>query len=230
MSRIPAREVIIASGAVSAVVSLCLLGTVAAGTPAAANAESAASSSSVLQHSTSDVGDPGVMAGSYRGVWFNLAAHGATKAIALDEAADLAKAEDALATSAQDTTAATKPKAGSAVAATRTQLHSAAVAPVSGPPRSIAQSLAAKQGWTGQQWTCLDDLWSHESKYETTVRNPKSGAYGIPQALPASKMASAGDDWRTNPATQIQWGLGYISTRYSSPCGAWSYWLSHGYY
>jgi hypothetical protein len=66
-----------------------------------------------------------------------------------------------------------------------------------------------------------------ESKFETTVRNPRSGAYGIPQALPASKMATAGADWRTNPATQITWGLNYIAGRYGSPCDAWSYWLRH---
>ena len=99
-----------------------------------------------------------------------------------------------------------------------------------GDPRNIAQALAATYTWTGDQWTCLDKLWNHESKYETTVRNPSSGAYGIPQALPASKMGSVGADWRTNPVTQIVWGLGYIQDRYGSPCGAWSYWLRHNSY
>jgi hypothetical protein len=107
------------------------------------------------------------------------------------------------------------------------QSRSASLAAVSDNPRDIAQALAQTRGWTGAQWTCLDKLWDHESKYETTVRNPRSGAYGIPQALPGSKMASAGADWRTNPVTQIMWGLDYISGRYGTPCGAWSYWLGH---
>ena len=99
--------------------------------------------------------------------------------------------------------------------------------PAAGTPRDIARTMAANRGWTGAQWTCLDNLWMRESKYQTTVRNPQSGAYGIPQALPGSKMASAGADWQTNAATQISWGLNYIAGRYGSPCGAWSYWLGH---
>jgi hypothetical protein len=99
-----------------------------------------------------------------------------------------------------------------------------------GSPRDIARAMAASRGWGGSQWTCLDKLWMRESKFETTVRNPHSGAYGIPQALPGSKMAAAGADWRTNPATQITWGLNYISARYGSPCNAWSYWLRHASY
>jgi hypothetical protein len=87
--------------------------------------------------------------------------------------------------------------------------------------------MATSRGWGGAQWTCLDKLWMRESKFQTTVRNPRSGAYGIPQALPATKMATAGADWRTNPATQITWGLNYIAGRYDSPCNAWSYWLRH---
>jgi hypothetical protein len=113
----------------------------------------------------------------------------------------------------------------------REQSRSSVQAAISGgDPRDMAQALAATYSWTGRQWTCLDKLWDHESKYETTVRNPRSGAYGIPQALPASKMAAAGNDWRTNPVTQIVWGLGYIQDRYGSPCDAWSYWLRHSSY
>jgi hypothetical protein len=78
---------------------------------------------------------------------------------------------------------------------------------------------------------CLDQLWDHESGWDPTVYNMEgSGAYGIPQALPASKMASAGADWQTNPRTQIRWGLGYIAQVYGSPCQAWSFWQANGWY
>jgi len=81
---------------------------------------------------------------------------------------------------------------------------------------ALARRLAAADGWgQGPQWRCLDALWTRESAgtWSPTVWNYQgSGAYGIPQALPADKMASAGPDWRTNPATQIRWGLGYITT------------------
>ncbi|MBX6372234.1 MAG: lytic transglycosylase domain-containing protein [Acidothermus sp.] len=106
----------------------------------------------------------------------------------------------------------------------------ASAPPTPPDPRSVARSLAAARGWTGWQWTCLDDLWRRESAYQTTATNPTTGAYGIPQALPASKMASAGADWRFNPATQITWGLDYIENRYGDPCTAWEFWLRHGFY
>lgn len=80
------------------------------------------------------------------------------------------------------------------------------------------------------QWSCLDALWQRESNWNPSAMNPSSGAYGIPQSLPGSKMASAGADWRTNPATQIRWGLGYIKGRYGSPCGAWGHSQSVGWY
>lgn len=95
---------------------------------------------------------------------------------------------------------------------------------ISGSNRQIGQKLAAQMGWTGQEWNCLDQLWQHESGWNHTARNPSSGALGIPQALPASKMATAGPDYMTNPATQIKWGLGYIRQRYGSPCAAWTWW------
>ena len=72
-------------------------------------------------------------------------------------------------------------------------------------------------------------MWSRESGWRTNAANP-SGAYGIPQALPGSKMSSAGPDWQTNAETQIKWGLGYIAARYDTPCGAWSFWQAHNYY
>ena len=84
-------------------------------------------------------------------------------------------------------------------------------------------------GWSASQFSCLDSLWARESGWSATAANP-DGAYGIPQALPGSKMASAGADWQTNPATQIRWGLGYIKGLYGSPCGAWSHEEATGWY
>lgn len=97
--------------------------------------------------------------------------------------------------------------------------------PVPQTPREIGQQMAASYGWTGDQWLCLEKLWTNESNWRTEVPNYQgSGAYGIPQALPASKMASYGADYLTNPKVQIAWGLNYVSTRYSTPCDALSFW------
>ena len=97
-------------------------------------------------------------------------------------------------------------------------------------PRIIAQALLADFGWSTDQFGCLDSLWTRESNWRVNADNPSSSAYGIPQALPGSKMSSAGSDWATNPVTQIRWGLGYIADRYGSPCGAWSHSQGHGWY
>jgi uncharacterized protein YabE (DUF348 family) len=94
----------------------------------------------------------------------------------------------------------------------------------------IGQQMAAARGWTGQEWTCLEMLWERESGWNHQAANPSSSAYGIPQALPGSKMSSAGADWATNPATQIEWGLGYIADRYGTPCNAWGHSESVGWY
>jgi len=85
-------------------------------------------------------------------------------------------------------------------------------------------------GWSSSQFGCLVSLWNLESGWNVYASNPSSGAYGIPQALPGSKMASAGPDWQSNAATQIRWGLGYIKSLYGSPCGAWSHEQGTGWY
>ena len=90
--------------------------------------------------------------------------------------------------------------------------------------------MLAARGWGADQFGCLVSLWDRESGWNVYAQNPSSGAYGIPQALPGSKMGSAGGDWQTNAATQIAWGLGYIADRYGSPCGAWSHSESAGWY
>jgi hypothetical protein len=97
---------------------------------------------------------------------------------------------------------------------------------------ALGQRLAGGYGWgSGPQWTCLDELWTRESGWQAQVWNyGGSGAYGIPQALPASKMAAAGGDYMTDPATQIRWGLGYIASAYGTPCGAWAHETADGWY
>jgi hypothetical protein len=80
----------------------------------------------------------------------------------------------------------------------------------------------AKDTWSEKQFPCLDQLWTKESNWNYKARNRVSGAHGIPQALPATKMEVVGTDWRTNPVTQITWGLKYIKERYNTPCAAWS--------
>lgn len=99
-----------------------------------------------------------------------------------------------------------------------------------GTNRAIGQDMAAARGWTGDQWSCLNALWTKESNWNSNATNPSSGAHGIPQSLPGSKMASHGADWATNPATQISWGLSYISGRYGTPCAAWGHSQSVGWY
>ncbi|MDO5060255.1 MAG: ubiquitin-like domain-containing protein [Actinomycetaceae bacterium] len=87
-------------------------------------------------------------------------------------------------------------------------------------PRALARPLVSAHGWGDDQYQCLLVLWERESNWNPHAQNPASGAYGIPQSLPGTKMASVGADWRTNPVTQITWGLGYIQNRYGTPCGA----------
>jgi Transglycosylase SLT domain len=99
-----------------------------------------------------------------------------------------------------------------------------------GDPHAIAAAQAAGYGWGSSQLSCLTSLWNRESGWNYRATNRSSGAYGIPQSLPGSKMASAGADWRTNPATQIRWGLRYIASTYGSPCGAWAHSQSTGWY
>jgi hypothetical protein len=95
--------------------------------------------------------------------------------------------------------------------------------------KAFGKKMNAAKGW-GNCWSSLLTLWNHESGWNERATNPGSGAYGIPQALPGSKLASAGADWRTSSPTQIAWGLGYIKARYHDPCGAWSWWSAHHWY
>jgi hypothetical protein len=147
------------------------------------------------------------------------AAAAAARAAAARKAAEAAQAAQA----AQQAAASSPPPADSAAPA------ATAVAVAPGSPQQIAMSMLGSYGWASSQFSCLNDLWSRESGWRTTAENP-SGAYGIPQALPGSKMASAGADWQTSATTQIRWGLGYIKGQYGSPCGAWSHEEATGWY
>jgi len=100
----------------------------------------------------------------------------------------------------------------------------------SGDPRDIARAMLPDFGFSESEFSCLDSLWVGESGWRVNADNPTSSAYGIPQALPGSKMASAGPDWQTNPATQIRWGLQYIKSSYGTPCSALSFKQSHNWY
>ena len=144
-------------------------------------------------------------------------------AAAAKAAADAAAAEAAAKAKAEEEAAAAAPAAESSRPAVDVNVDPASA-------QGIARSMAAANyGWGDDQFSCLVSLWNKESGWRVNAANG-SGAYGIPQALPGSKMASAGADWETNPATQIAWGMGYIAGRYGTPCGAWDHSESVGWY
>ena len=143
-------------------------------------------------------------------------------------AAEQAAAAAAAAQAAAD--AAVAQKSASSSPSTSTGSRPAAPSDPSGAQAIAHDMMAANYGWGDDQFGCLVALWSRESGWNANSYNSSSGAGGIPQALPASKMASAGADWATNPATQIAWGLGYISGRWGTPCAAWDHSESSGWY
>ena len=100
----------------------------------------------------------------------------------------------------------------------------------SADPKELARALMPEYGLSPAEFGCLDNIWSQESGWNIHADNPSSSAYGIPQALPGSKMSSAGPDWANNAQTQIRWGLGYIRDRYGSACDAWGFKSGHGWY
>jgi hypothetical protein len=105
-----------------------------------------------------------------------------------------------------------------------------AITPDPGSAQAYAAGAIAARGWPSSEFDCLYALWAKESGWRVNAYNAGSGAYGIPQSLPGSKMATAGADWETNAATQIEWGLSYITGRYSTPCGAWAKSQASGWY
>jgi hypothetical protein len=158
------------------------------------------------------------------------AAHAAKVTAAVAEADRIAAEKAAAAAAAK-----AKAAAAAAAAAEAEAQGSGTSSYPSGPAnptgaQAIARDMLAARGWGADQFGCLVSLWDRESGWNVYAQNPSSGAYGIPQALPGSKMSTAGADWQTNAATQIAWGLGYIADRYGSPCGAWSHSESAGWY
>ena len=123
-----------------------------------------------------------------------------------------------------------KPEVRLAPASTSAGWAPPAITPDPGSAQAYAAGAVAARGWPSSEFDCLVALWSKESGWRVNAYNASSGAYGIPQALPGSKMATAGADWETNAATQIEWGLGYVSGRYATPCGAWAHSQDVGWY
>jgi hypothetical protein len=141
-----------------------------------------------------------------------------------------AERQQLAATKAAAAKAAAAKAAAAKAAAVKAAAVKAAVTTPSGSPEQIAERMLSQFGWSSSQFSCLQPLWEHESAWSVTAENPTSGAYGIPQSLPAAQMSSAGTDWQTNAATQIRWGLTYIQGRYGSPCGAWAHEESDNWY
>ncbi|MDT3726128.1 transglycosylase SLT domain-containing protein [Streptomyces sp. DSM 41972] len=106
----------------------------------------------------------------------------------------------------------------------------AQAATTAAPTAASAQATAKKMIGNSAEFQCFSKIVSHESGWNPKATNASSGAYGLVQALPASKMSSAGSDWKTNPETQIKWGLDYMKDRYGSACDAWSFWQANNWY
>jgi transglycosylase-like protein with SLT domain len=259
-SRISASGAIAVTTTVSAALALCLLGgvaggtatqttvaddasavTMAGGTSAVAQNPDAATSDAVNSDAaTSDTAVPDAGDVLYSVTSSKLAETAASTDIALSlgtqpglgllggVAAEQIPA--AAGNSDPATVVATQATLPIAVASPAVPVPAVVLPAIAGTPRQMAYAIAVRGGLNAAQWSCLSRLWQQESKFLTAARNVRSGAYGIPQALPASRMASAGADWRTNPATQIRWGLSYIQTRYGTACTAWSHWERHGWY
>ncbi|MFF7973495.1 transglycosylase SLT domain-containing protein [Streptomyces sp. NPDC007905] len=120
--------------------------------------------------------------------------------------------------------------AAALAAATAGMALTAAPAQAATTSASSAQAIAHKMIPDAAQYNAFSKIVEHESGWNPSATNSSSGAYGLVQALPGAKMASAGSDWKTNPATQIKWGLDYMNSRYGSPAKAWSFWQANGWY
>ncbi|MGP4112563.1 transglycosylase SLT domain-containing protein [Streptomyces sp. 4N509B] len=150
--------------------------------------------------------------------------------IAAQEAARLQAAADASAKKDAEEEAERQAQAEAEAAAAAAAAEEAANAPVQSSYTAAEVQAIAQSMVPADQYECFSAIVDHESGWDYTATNPTSGAYGLMQALPGDKMASAGADWRTNPATQIEWGLMYMDDRYGSPCGAWEFWQVNNWY
>ncbi|MEU2869336.1 transglycosylase SLT domain-containing protein [Streptomyces olivoreticuli] len=150
----------------------------------------------------------------------------AEDATAKKEAADAAVKKEAEDKAAKDA----KEREDKDTVSSRSATRDASDFAVKGSYSTAEIQAMARQIVPGGQFQCFSNIVNNESSWDYTATNASSGAYGLVQSLPGSKMESAGADWRTNPATQIKWGLGYMNERYGSPCGAWSFWQANQWY
>jgi len=245
MSRIPAPGAIVGTTTISAVLALCLLGGVGAQAPAAAGEPmtdpTTVGASLIAAENTATVVGLTTTTSSTTATTANVSAAtneslGTASSIETMQLLGLAGgvASEQIPAAAMASSTAANAGEGAATApavlAKKVAAPKPAAAAITGTPLQIAHTIATQEGLSQQQWVCLDQLWYQESKFQTTARNYRSGAFGIPQALPASRMASAGADWRTNPATQVKWGLSYIRVRYGTACNAWAHWKRARWY
>ncbi|MEU8654562.1 transglycosylase SLT domain-containing protein [Streptomyces sp. NPDC048737] len=166
----------------------------------------------------------------------SLTQQASVQAIAADESAKK-DAEEAARKAAAKTAIAKKEAAEKAAEEAKERAEAKAAASRSSTTFAVQSSYTiaqiqamAQQMVPGGQYQCFSNIVDHESSWNYKAVNPSSGAYGLFQALPAGKYVSAGADWRTNPATQIKWGLNYMNERYGSPCDAWSFWQANHWY
>ncbi|SDY00084.1 hypothetical protein SAMN05444365_101337 [Micromonospora pattaloongensis] len=182
--------------------------------------------------SRADRAEQQLMKDQHRAQMVTTAERRAAEYEAARKAAAVAKAEAERARRAEEA-ASRKKRAAAANASTATKPYAGPI-PASckeySGNRAIGCALLLDSGFKLDQMPCLDKLWTKESGWNHRASNPSTGAYGIPQALPGSKMGSAGADWQSSPATQIEWGLGYIKDRFDTPCGAWSHFQNTGWY
>ena len=213
--------------------------------PASASVRAAGSNLGSTSRPVTSAGEAATLADSMRS---ELAAAKASAAKDAEQAAAARKAAGQAAARRQAAGAAAARKAADAAAARQAAADQAAqqaqaqpteqaqpaqqatATVTAGSAQQVAEQMLSQFGWSQSQFSCLDPLWAQESGWQVTAENPGSGAYGIPQALPGSKMASAGADWETDAATQIRWGLTYIKSLYGSPCGAWAHEEADGWY
>ncbi|MFE9626885.1 transglycosylase SLT domain-containing protein [Streptomyces sp. NPDC006527] len=227
MSRISVRGFAVASAtAVTAVGSV--VGVASGSTAQTNDAETTASDSTLL--ADIPVGQQAQVQTA------SLTQQASVQAIAADESAKK-DAEEAARKAAAKTAIAKKEAAEKAAeeAKERAEAKAAASRSASDFPVQSSYTIAqikamAQQMVPSGQWQCFSNIVDHESDWNYRAVNPSSGAYGLFQALPGSKMSSVGADWQTNPATQIKWGLNYMNDRYGSPCGAWSFWQANHWY
>ncbi|MFI9047617.1 transglycosylase SLT domain-containing protein [Streptomyces sp. NPDC053427] len=231
MSRISVRGFAVASA--TAVTTVGAVVGVAAGQPASVNAEATAADATIAD----------IPAGAQAQVQTASLTQQADDASTQADAAALKSAQEAARKAAAETAQSKKDAADEAKAKKDAEARKKKELAASRSAERDVSDLLGKSSYTvaetqslarsmmaSDQFQCFSNIVDHESGWNYRATNASSGAYGLVQALPGSKMSSAGSDWQTNPATQIKWGLNYMNDRYGSPCGAWSFWQANSWY